>query len=203
MGFFSAMKGANNVWGTVISADGIGTIGPANLVNNTEHKLMVTIGFKTTSFTIQDVQSITLIAATSEWIKYFIVLKNGKRFTVIFMMITAAKSSKTPISASYTGKEINVAVRNFEWWMFDLIYSPQKCSLNGNIVYSGNTDCQTKDNATVLSSNGQNKSDKTIESSLPMNHVTKAAPHKYWICKKCGCKNPTSLIYCRDCGEYK
>lgn len=41
MGFFSAMKGANNVWGTVISADGIGTIGPANLVNNTEHKLML------------------------------------------------------------------------------------------------------------------------------------------------------------------
>lgn len=26
---------------------------------------------------------------------------------------------------------------------------------------------------------------------------------KYWICKKCGCKNLMGKMTCRDCGEYK
>lgn len=203
MGFLSAMKGANNVWGTVVSTDGVGTIGPANLVNNTEHKLMVTIGFKTISFTKQDVQSITLISATSEWIKYYVILKDGKRFSVTFMMLTTAKSSRTPISASYTGKEINVAVKNFEWWMFDLIYSPKDSSLNNNMIIQNNNECQTKDTVNVVSSSEQTERNKTVESSTFKNCVAKPAQKKYWICKKCGCKNSTSLMYCRDCGEYK
>ena len=118
MGFFKAMKGANNMWGTIVCADGIGTIGPENFLKNTEHKLMITIGIKTFTFSKKDVQNITIISSTSEWVKYLISLKNGKSYVATFMAITSSNNS---------GKKINIAIQNFEWWMFDLIY------LNNNI----------------------------------------------------------------------
>ena len=50
MGFMQAMKGANNAWGTVVCSEGIGTIGPENMINNKAQRLMVTIGMNTFVF---------------------------------------------------------------------------------------------------------------------------------------------------------
>ena len=71
-GFMKAFVGANNEWGKSTCVDGVGGIGPENLVDNRNHMLMVTIGTQTTVFGTADVASITLIAATSERIKYLI-----------------------------------------------------------------------------------------------------------------------------------
>ena len=122
MGFFNAMKGANNAWGSIICAEGIGTIGPENLVKNTSHTLMITLGLNTFTISKQDIASVKIIDSTSEWIKYLISLKNGKTYVAIFMMTAPTNNKSNSLSASNTGKKINMAVQNFEWWMYDFLY---------------------------------------------------------------------------------
>ncbi|MBO5928052.1 MAG: hypothetical protein J6Q32_04285 [Clostridia bacterium] len=191
MGFLSAMKGANNVWGTIICADGVGTIGPENFIKNTDHNLMITIGFRTFTFSKNDVQNIKIIASTSEWVKYLILLKNGKSYVAIFMMTAPAQTKKKSLTASDNGKKINMAVQNFEWWMFDLIYT------NQSII---NTE-------SVSISNSQTKNFNNDKSKLTptktINQQQKTMASEFWTCKKCGGKNRSISIFCKDCGAYK
>ena len=111
-GFMKAFVGANNEWGKITCVDGIGGIGPENLVDNRNHMLMVTIGTQTTVFGSADVASITLIAATSEWIKYLIKTKKGKEYVATFPVFTTGQN----------GKRFDSGLLNFEWWMAKHLY---------------------------------------------------------------------------------
>lgn len=111
-GFMKALAGANNQWGKITCVDGVGSIGPENLVDNRNHMLMVTIGTETTVFGSADVASITVIAATSEWIKYLIKTKKGKEYVATFAVFVAGQN----------GKEFSSALLNFEWWMAKHLY---------------------------------------------------------------------------------
>ena len=111
-GFMKAFVGANNEWGKITCVDGIGGIGPENLVDNRNHMLMVTIGTETTVFGSADVASITLIAATSEWIKYLIKTKKGKEYVATFPVFTTGQN----------GKQFASGLLNFEWWMAKHLY---------------------------------------------------------------------------------
>ena len=111
-GFMKAFVGANNEWGKITCVDGIGGIGPENLVDNRNHMLMVTIGMETTVFGTADVASITLIAATSEWIKYLIKTKKGKEYVATFPVFTTGQN----------GKQFHSGLLNFEWWMAKHLY---------------------------------------------------------------------------------
>ena len=115
MGFLDAMKGANNGWGTVTADFGIGYIGPKNLVNNTAHEVMVSSTSLKESivFTKNDVASRKLLCATSDWVKYAITLKNGRKFIATFMATEVTKK----------GKSMNMGLANFEWWMAGVIYA--------------------------------------------------------------------------------
>ncbi len=192
MGFLRAMKGANNVWGTIICADGVGTIGPENLIKNTNHKLMITIGFKTFTFSKSDVKTVQIIASTSEWIKYLILLKNGKSYVALFMMTAPSQNKRKSLSGSDNGKKFNLAVQNFEWWMFDLVYSNIK-AVNAENVLSNN--CV---NETV---NNEKSKVVSIESIMHKKEIAKTP--QFWICKKCGSKNQSPSLFCKDCGAYK
>lgn len=226
MGFMQAMKGANNAWGTIICSEGVGTIGPENIIRNTEHKLMITIGTKTYVFSKYDVQYIKIITSTSEWIKYLIALKNGKKYIAVFMAIAPSNNAGKGITASNTGNKINVAIQNFEWWMFDLIYSSQNLASMGNTVYSSATIKPSSNEASNNTENTVNYENESIskmetvyteenavnyvEDSIQKTERTvmtyqKPATKKpeYWICKKCGTKNSILKIYCMSCGEYK
>ena len=111
-GFMKAFVGANNEWGKITCVDGVGGIGPENLVDNRNHMLMVTIGTQTTVFGTADVASITLIAATSEWIKYLIKTKKGKEYVATFPVFTTGQN----------GKQFHSGLLNFEWWMAKHLY---------------------------------------------------------------------------------
>ena len=223
MGLMQAMKGANNAWGTIICSDGVGTIGPENFLKNTDHKLMITIGTNTFVFSKNDVQSIKIITSTSEWIKYLITLKNGKKYLAIFMAVAVSENAgNAKLSASQTGKKINTAIKNFEWWMFDLIYSNQNVASMGNTVYNANTPVSQVNNysSTTNSQPITNQSDyvENVVVSKPTTQVrtttqttrktvlatpTTTKKPDYWICKKCKTKNLSSRIFCSGCGEYK
>ena len=125
MGLMKAMKAANNYWAMVSCDSGIGTLGPENLIDNRAHKLVISIGTNVITFGKADVQSIDMICATSEWIKYSIILKTGKRYIATFMVLSL--SDKTGRSTSLsgtvnTGKKVSMGLLNFEWWMADLLY---------------------------------------------------------------------------------
>ena len=127
MGVMDAMKAANNYWAMVACDSGIGYLGPENLVDNRAHRLVITIGTNTVVFGKTDVKSIDVICATSEWIKYAIILKNGKRYIATFMALSlssnAGKNSGfMPNGTVNTGKKVSMGLLNFEWWMSDIIY---------------------------------------------------------------------------------
>ena len=113
-GFMKAFVGANNEWGKITCVEGVGGIGPENLVDNRNHMLMVTIGTETTVFGTADVASITLIAATSEWIKYLIKTKKGKEYVATFPVFTTGQN----------GKQFHSGLLNFEWWMAKHCFPP-------------------------------------------------------------------------------
>ena len=125
MGLMKAMKAANNYWAVISCDGGIGYLGPENLIDNRAHKLVISIGTSVITFGKADVQSIDMICATSEWIKYSIILKTGKRYIATFMVLSL--SDKTGRSTSLsgtvnTGKKVSMGLLNFEWWMADLLY---------------------------------------------------------------------------------
>ncbi len=113
MGFMAAMKGANNAWGTAVTVNGVGTIGPKNLVNNKEHELIIanTMGDEVV-FKKEDIDSIKVIAATSDWIKYALKLKNN--FEAIITIMAKEQTNK--------GVGVSMKLQNFENWLFDIIY---------------------------------------------------------------------------------
>ena len=112
MGFMKAMKAANNAWAMVSCDKGLGYLGPEKFIDNRSHKLVIAIGTSVITFEKADVKSIDMICATSEWIKYAIVLKNGGRYIATFMATTVSNKGKT----------ISTSLLNFEWWMADLLY---------------------------------------------------------------------------------
>lgn len=115
MGFLDAMKGANNSWGFV-TADflgGIAYIGPEKMADNKNHRIMLSgSGIETFTFGKEDVTRSEIIAATSEWIKYRIVLKDGKE--IIATLRTMMQGQK--------GRDIAMSLMNFEWWLAGVLY---------------------------------------------------------------------------------
>ena len=136
MGFMKAMKSANNSWAMVSCESGIGYLGPENLIDNRAQKLLISIGTNTFTFSKSDVKSVDLICATSEWIKYAIVLKNNMRYIATFMALSLSNnkgknSSMMKTGAIDAGKKVSMGLLNFEWWMSDFIYktkAPQSIS---------------------------------------------------------------------------
>jgi len=134
MGFFSAMKAANNYWGHVTGPFcGMGTIGPENMLNNRAQRLKITpalgSGFSDVVFSKNDVASCDVIFATGEWIKFNLVLKNGKYFIVTFLTLDgdpdAGKRKGLKFDATKglsTGKKVSIGLLNFEYWLSGVIY---------------------------------------------------------------------------------
>ncbi len=114
MGFMSAMKGANNSWGNAVGAFGVGYIGPKNMMNNTARELMISgTGLKdAVVFTAEDVQSITLVAAAGQWIKFRLCLKSGFEAIVTFLVVSQGQK----------GMELSMGYQNFESWMIGKLY---------------------------------------------------------------------------------
>lgn len=114
MGFLDAMKGANNNWGNAVGAFGVGYIGPKNLANNTAHELMISGSTLKDPivFTVDDVQSITMVAAAGQWIKFKLCLKNGFEAVLTFLVVTQGQK----------GMELSMGYQNFESWMINKLY---------------------------------------------------------------------------------
>jgi len=115
MGFLDAMKGANNSWGlaTADFIEGVAYIGPEKMADNRNHKLMLSgAGVETLTFGKEDVARAEIVAATSDWIKYRIVLKDGKEIiaTIRAMM------------QGHKGNDISMNLMNFEWWLAGVLY---------------------------------------------------------------------------------
>ena len=198
MGFMQAMKGANNAWGTVVCEDGMGTIGPEKLIDNRAHRLLLAVGTKTLVFDKNDVRRIQIIAQTSEWIRYLLVLKNNKRYVLTFIAFAVTQKGKT----------MNMGLLNFEWWLFNHIYSDAALA-------QGNASCAPT-SATTAASSAPASAPASTSTSASANSTTTVAPKttpakpkapvkpaEPWYCRKCGAKNNNSSIYCNSCGEYK
>ena len=115
MGFMDAMKGANNSWGlaTADFLNGIAYIGPENMVDNRNHTLMLSgTGIEKFTFGKDDVARAEVIAATSSWVKYRIVLKDGKE--IIATLRAMMQGQK--------GADIAMTIMNVEWWLAGVLY---------------------------------------------------------------------------------
>lgn len=116
MGFLDALKGANNGWGYVTGScvDGVGYIGPKNIADNRSHELMVSCSAmkEPIVFGREDVARVDTLFATSSWVKYRIVLKDGKELIVT---INAMESGQQ-------GSKISMGLMNFEWWLAGVLY---------------------------------------------------------------------------------
>ena len=110
------MKGANNSWASVTADffEGIGYLGPKNLVDNRSHEMMISAsGLKDEYiFTKSDVKSITTICATSEWIKFKICFNDSKVAIATFLTIETTQQGRKP----------SINLMNFESWMAGVIY---------------------------------------------------------------------------------
>ena len=116
MGFMDALKAGNNRWGWATGDffEGVAALAPQNLLNNKDHKLMLSaVGIETVIFGKEDVASVEVVFATSEWIKYRIALKDGKKF---YATICAMEQTNK-------GRDISMALMNFEWWLSGLLYN--------------------------------------------------------------------------------
>lgn len=115
MGFMDAMKGANNSWGmaTTNFLGGIAYIGPEKMADNKNHKIMLSgTGIETFVFGKEDVDCVNILAATCDWIKYRIVLKNGNEIYATLYAMTQGQK----------GKQISMGLLNFEWWLEGTMY---------------------------------------------------------------------------------
>lgn len=116
MGFsnmLNTFKGANNSWAQISCEEGIGYLGPENFVDNRNHTMMISgTSIPTVKFDRSNVSKIEMIAATSEWVKYKIVLSNNKTYIATFLACEAAKQ----------GKQVSTKLLNFETWMAGVIY---------------------------------------------------------------------------------
>ena len=116
LGGVSALKGANNSWGyaTGSCVDGVGYIGPKNIADNRSHELMVSCSAmkEPIVFGREGVARVDTLFATSSWVKYRIVLKDGKELIVT-------------INAMEIGQQrtiISMGLMNFEWWLAGVLY---------------------------------------------------------------------------------
>ncbi len=58
------------------------------------------------------VERVDVIAATSEWIKYKLVLKTGRVYIATFLVLEAGNKKK----------QISMGLQNFEWWLAGILY---------------------------------------------------------------------------------
>ncbi|MGM9664289.1 MAG: hypothetical protein ACI3XF_05555 [Eubacteriales bacterium] len=116
MGLLNAMKGANNSWGYATGSciEGVGYFGPENMVDNRNHKLMVSgSGMKESIvFGKEDVTRMETLFATGDWVKYRIMLKDGKE---IIVTVRAMENNQQ-------GGQISMNLLNLESWLSDVIY---------------------------------------------------------------------------------
>lgn len=143
-----AFKTANNAWAQVTCEQGFGYLGPENLIVNRDQKLSIAIGRDAIVFGKADVRSIDVVCATSDWIKYAILLKNGKRYIATFMARPCSDNR---------GEIVPTALLNFEWWMADIIYkSPTSYNATTN---------QAQQNTPTLTNSSQCeiKTDKEVK----------------------------------------
>lgn len=138
MSTMNAMDGANIYWAMIACDDGIGYLGPENLLDNQAQKLAITIGTNVTVFGKTDVRRINLICATSEWVKYEIILKNNKHYIATFLVLSSTKQASDKNAPAEKG--LYMGLLNFEWWMSGIIY---KTSLS-TARQSATTTAQTR-----------------------------------------------------------
>lgn len=118
MGFGSALKGANNSWGTCTGFDfeGLCYIGPKNFVDNRDHTVMISGTSLQGEYCFQkeDVREMQYVAVTSEWVKILITFNDGKRVVATFMMME---------SDGRGGQKMSMGFMNFEWWFAEKLYA--------------------------------------------------------------------------------
>lgn len=165
MSILSAMKGANNSWANVTSDffEGIGYLGPKNLVDNRSHEMMISASNLKESyvFTKSDVKSLDLLYGTSEWIKFRINFNDGKSAIATFMALDRSQNAIKPSNNLLT----------FEFWMSGVIYSTIKHEPSNTetaedeqtrLVYAENVYIQSEDLESPILSNSTD-SNLTIE----------------------------------------
>ena len=109
----AALKGANNSWATVTCEEGVGYLGPEKMVDNRSHTLMISgTSIATAKFDRNGVERVDVIAATSAWIKYKLVLKTGRVYIATFLVLEAGNKKK----------QISMGLQNFEWWLAGILY---------------------------------------------------------------------------------
>ncbi len=84
------------------------------MANNTDHKLMISGAELKESvvFKAEDVESIDMIAAAGQWIKFKLCLKNGFKAILSFMVVSQGQK----------GIEFTMGYQNFEWWLMNILY---------------------------------------------------------------------------------
>ena len=116
MGFINAMKGSIINWGyaTGNCIDGVGYIRPEKTLNQENHKLMVSSPLMKDSivFGKQDIARVGTLFATGEWVKYRIVLKDGKE---IIVTVKAMENGQQ-------NRQISKDLMTLEWWLAGVIY---------------------------------------------------------------------------------
>ena len=136
MGFLTAMKGANNAWANVTSGffEGIGYLGPKNLVDNRSHEMMISATSLKDAyvFTKADVSRIDLLCDTSEWVKFKICFKDGKTVIATFMALDRTQNGIKP----------STELLNFESWMSGVIYCNTK-NVSANVPSSNSLSVKT------------------------------------------------------------
>ncbi len=203
MGFLKAMKGAKNAWGQVVCEYGAGTFGPENFVNNTNHRIMLTIFTKTITVGVEDIASIEILSCTSEIVKYLLVLKNGEKFVLFLPLVEVAKQGK-----KINGKKINGKLLNFEWWLFACLYNNvelktepiklEKSLTTSTIVPASDSlkTSQSKINPTGKNdAKAKGQTSPTTKRTIPQN--------VYWVCRHCGTKNADGKLFCAKCFKMK
>ena len=214
MGFLSGMKAANNAWGQVTGnfINGVGTIGPENMVDNRSHRLLISVGFSNPIvFTAKDLSSVDLICATSEWVKYKINFLDGRVAIATFMALSLEPNGPKKKGLGLgsggvsTGKKFSMGLLNFEWWLADVIYKNTKFNCNTdqeNVVNieSGSkpVNIQSGDVSKINLSTNKTSTLGTNNSKSSYNYSAKTG-QKQWTCSKCGEVNRIEAKNCIGC----
>ena len=227
MGFWSAVNSAfAERWGYIVGSEGTGTIGPENAVGNAQHKLKISIGAKTIVFSKNDVRRVDLLFSNANWVRYLILLKNGKKYAATFFSYTEETKGKSKStvtgreSKAKTAVEFSKGLLCFEWWLFDLIYSEENlASPNTQVLYQsaapeGNALQAVATPSVQVASNPVKQNVQSGKSAVSQNVQTRTGEtltaqvvvwqdeHNIgrWNCPNCGYVNISSDRTCNKCG---
>lgn len=105
MGFFSAMKGANNNWGQCTSRDFAGPcyLEPKNMVDNRSKEMMISgSGLKNDYiFTKDDIANCKIVASGGNWIWFHIDFNDGKSVEFIFDSVLNNSNNKQTVNVAW------------------------------------------------------------------------------------------------------